>query len=210
MPKPLPATLEHVSRLEDSIDRFVASVGVEFNKLYDLQAHGAAEFRAFCEEMRLDREESRRERREMNRKWGDLANRLGTLVEDLVFPSLPRVLRETLGQDFDSIYARVWHRLPDGRSKEFDAYALSAGLAVVNSTKATLRSSEVDRMPDEIAAFREFVPAQAHLPVVGVLSTLALDPSVLNYAERMGFLVLSVGEQLMEVKNRPGFVPKRW
>ena len=31
MPKPLPATQEHVYRLEESIDRFVADVGVEFN-----------------------------------------------------------------------------------------------------------------------------------------------------------------------------------
>ena len=81
---------------------------------------------------------------------------------------------------------------------------------MVNSTKATLRSADVDRMVDEIAAFREFVPAQAHLPVVGILATLSVHESVLNYAERMGFLVLAVGDQVLEVKNRPGFVPKRW
>ena len=203
MPKPLPATQEHVYRLEESIDRFVADVGVEFNKLYNLQTRAEAEMRDYKEEYRA-------ERREMNRQWGELANKLGTMVEDLVYPSLRRVLFETFGQDFDSIFARIWHRLPDGRSKEFDAYAISADLAVVNSTKATLRSTDVDRMVDEIAAFREFVPAQAHLPVVGILATLSMHESVLNYAERMGFLVLAVGDQVMEVKNRPGFVPKRW
>ena len=203
MPKPLPATQEHVYRLEASIDRFVADVGVEFNKLYNLQTRNEAEMRAY-------KEESRAERREMNRQWGELANKLGTMVEDLVYPSLQRVLRETFGHDFDSIFARIWHRLPDGRSKEFDAYAISADLAVVNSTKATLRSADVDRMVDEIAAFREFVPAQAHLPVVGILATPSVHESVLNYAERMGFLVLAVGDQVLEVKNRAGFVPKRW
>lgn len=30
------------------------------------------------------------------------------------------------------------------------------------------------------------------------------------YAERQGFPVLAVGDELMEVKNRPDFEPKRW
>ena len=34
--------------------------------------------------------------------------------------------------------------------------------------------------------------------------------SVLNYAEKLGFLVLAVGVEPLEVKNRPGFEPKRW
>jgi len=203
MPKPLPATQEHVYRLEESIDRFVADVGVEFNKLYNLQTRNEAEMRAY-------KEENRAERREMNRKWGDLANKLGTMVEDLVYPSLPRVLQETFGQDFDSIFARVRVRQPDGWMKEFDAYAICEDLAALNSTKATLRSADVDRLVDDIAAFRKLLPAHAHLPVVGILATLSVDESVLNYAERMGFLVLAVGDQVMEVKNRPGFVPKRW
>ena len=33
MPTPLPATQERVDRLEESINRFVASVGVEFNSV---------------------------------------------------------------------------------------------------------------------------------------------------------------------------------
>ena len=203
MPRPLPATQEHVYRLEESIDRFVKDVGIEFNKLYNLQTRTEIELHDY-------KEENRAERREMNRKWGDLANKLGTMVEDLVYPSLPRVLSETFDQEFDSIYARIWHRLPDGRRKEFDAYALAPELVVVNSTKATLRSADVDGMVEEIAAFREFVPTQAHLPVVGLLATLSVEESVLNYAQRMGFLVLAVGDQVMEIKNRPGFEPKRW
>ncbi len=164
----------------------------------------------FKDEMQSFKAESVAERREMNRKWGDLANKLGTMVEDLVYPSLPRILRETLGREFDSIQARVRLRRPDGRVREFDAYAIASDLAAVNSTKATLRSADVDHMVDEIAAFREFLPERARLPVVGILATLAVDESVLNYAERLGFLVLAVGDQVMEVKNRPGFEPKRW
>ena len=37
-----------------------------------------------------DREEAARERREMNKRWGELANKMGTVVEDIVAPSIRR------------------------------------------------------------------------------------------------------------------------
>jgi hypothetical protein len=37
-----------------------------------------------------------------------------------------------------------------------------------------------------------------------------VQESVLSYAENQGPLVLAVGDEVMEVKNRPGFEPNRW
>jgi hypothetical protein len=204
------AVVERVDRLEDSIDRFIVSVGIEFNKLYNSQMRTEAELRAFKDEMRADRDEAREERRAMNRKWGELANKLGTLVEDLVYPNLARVIKETLRREVERSYLRPKHRFPDGRVREFDAIAVTADLVCLNSTKSTLRSADVDRFPEEIAAFREFFPEYRHLPLIGILASLTVDESVLAYAERQGFLVLAAGDELMEVKNRPGFEPKRW
>ena len=42
---PMPAVEERVDRLEEAIDRFVANVGVEFNKLYNSQMRTEAELR---------------------------------------------------------------------------------------------------------------------------------------------------------------------
>jgi hypothetical protein len=217
MPSTAPVTHERVDRLEESIDRFVTNVGIEFNKLYNSQMRTEAELRAFKEEMREFKDEmsefkdeTQRDRREMNRKWGDLANKLGTMVEDLVYPSLARVVRESLDQEVLDLAIRRKRRLSDGRVQEFDAIALTPDLVCLNSTKATLRSADVAAFVEEIATFREFFPEYHGLPVVGILSTLAVDESVLNYAERIGFLVTAVGDEVMEIKNRPGFEPKRW
>jgi hypothetical protein len=234
----MPAVEERVDRLEEAIDRFVANVGVEFNKLYNSQMRTEAELREFKEEMRLYREDTQafkdemrtfkdemgsfkdemggfkdemhEDRREMNRKWGDLANKLGSMVEDLVYPSLPRVIQEMVGQEPDRVAIRVKQRGPDGRRKEFDAYAVTEGLVFLNSTKATLRSADIDAFVSEIATFRDYFPEYRDLPLVGILATLSVDESVLSYAEKQGFLVLAVGDEVMEVKNRPGFEPKRW
>jgi len=208
---------ERVDRLEDLVRDFVISVGIEFNKLYNSQMRTEAELRAFKEEMRdfkdemrAFKEESRRENREMNRRWGELANKLGTLVEDLVAPSLPRIIQETLGREVKELSLRHKRKLPDGRVQEFDAIAVTDDLVCLNSTKSTLRSADVDKFVGEIPVFREFFPEYQNTPIVGILASLAVEESVLNYAEKTGFLVLATGDQVMEVKNRPDFEPKRW
>ena len=204
------AVIERVDRLEDIVADFVTSVGIEFNKLYNSQMRTEAEMRAFKEEMRVFKEETVKDRRGMNRKWGDLSNKLGTMVEDLVAPSIGRIVRETLDQDVVDLSIRRKRKLADGRTREFDAIAVTPQLVCLNSTKATLRSADADAFVDEIDKFRAFFPELRALPVVGMLATLAVDESVLNYAERLGFLVLAIGDEVMEVKNRSGFEPKRW
>jgi hypothetical protein len=239
------AVSERVDRLEEALQGFIASVGIEFNKLYNSQMRTEAEMRAFKDEMRAFKDEMgdfkdemgdfkdemgdfkdemrafkdemsafkdevRQQNREMNRKWGDLSNKLGTMVEDLVAPSLPRIIENRLGQTVLDIMQRRKRRLTDGRVREFDVVAVTSSFVGLNSTKATLRSADVDGFVAEIAAFREFFPEYAALPLIGILASLAVDGSVLGYAERQGFLVLAVGDELMEIKNRPDFEPKRW
>jgi len=248
----MPAVETRVDRLEEAVDRFIANVGVEFNKLYNSQLRTESELRelkdemrlyredtqafkdemrlyredtqAFKDEMRLYREdtqafkdemrtfkdETRNDRREMNRKWGDLSNKLGTMVEDLVYPSLARVVGEVFQREVVDLSIRRRRRGPEGQIKEFDAIALTEELVCLNSTKAALRIGDVDAFVADLATFRAYFPEHRSLPLVGILATLAVEESVLSYAERQGFLVLAVGDELMEVKNRPGFVPRRW
>ncbi|MGB5733544.1 MAG: hypothetical protein WBM40_03770 [Thiohalocapsa sp.] len=218
------AVIERVDRLEDVVKDFVTSVGIEFNKLYNSQMRTEAELRAFKDEMTAFKDEMaafkdemadfknelRAENREMNRKWGDLANKLGTIVEDLAAPSLPRIIHEIVAETVMDLMVRRKRRLSDGCVQEFDAIAITQTSIFLNSTKSTLRSTDVDQFVEEIGTFRVFFPEYDALPIVGVLASLSVDKSVLNYAEKRGFLVLAVGDQLMDVQNSPDFEPKRW
>jgi len=183
--------IDRVDRLEEVLEHFITSVGVEFNKLYHSQMRTEAELREFKEEMRRYREttqqdtqafkaemlafkeemrefkdemrefkeENREQTRKMNRQWGELSNKLGTLVEDLVYPSLSRIIQETLGREVLDLGPCRKRRLADGRVKEFDAVAVMADLIGLNSTKATLRSEDVDRFVEDIAASGNSFPS---------------------------------------------------
>jgi len=115
-----------------------------------------------------------------------------------------------VGQEPDRVAIRVKQRGPDGQPKEFDAYAVTEDLVFLNSTKATLRSADVDAFIAEIATLHDYLPEYRDLRLVGILATLAVEESVLSYAEKQVFLVFAVGDEIMEVKNRPGFEPRRW
>ena len=194
---------ERVDRLEEALRAFVTNVGIEFNKVYNLQMRTELELKEF-------KEDGQRQIREMNKKWGELANKMGTLVEDLVRPGLPRIVLEFFGQEVRDFMINRRKKLPDGRVHEYDAIAVTDERVVLNSTKSTLRSEYINQFAAEIEGFREVLPEYRDYPLIGVLATLSVQDDILKYAEKQGFLVLAVGDQIMEIVNHEGFEPRRW
>ena len=185
------------------LQSFITSVGIEFNKLYNSQMRTETELRAF-------KDESRQLNREMNMQWGAMAKKMGTMTEDLVAPSIPRIVREEFGLELESFGIRQRRRLPDGRTKEYDAVGATGDLVFVDSTKSTLDASDVNDFIKDILVFRDFFPEYREKKLIGILATLRVEENVLKHAEKHGLLVLAVGDQLLEVKNTKGFKPKEW
>ena len=210
-------TEERVDRLERIVEEFVASVGVEFNKLYNSQMRTEAELREFKEEMRdfkdemrNFKEENRLQIRQMNIRWGEIAKKLGTITEDLVAPSIPRIIQEEFGLEVADLMIRRKRKLADGRIKEYDAIAVAGEYVFVDSTKSTLDGDGVKEFVKDIQEFRGFFPEYAENKIVGILASLFVEEGTLAYAGKMGFVVIAVGDNLMEVKNPKGFKPKEW
>ena len=194
---------DRVDRLERVLEEFVTNVGIEFNKVYNSQMRTEAELREFKDEMR-------QQNREMNIKWGELANKMGTMAEDLVAPSLPRIVKEEFGLEVTDLTIRRKRKLKDGSSREYDALTIANGYVFLNSTKSTLRPSDVERLIEEIKEFRDVFPEYKKHKIIGILASLYVDESIIKRAEKVGFLALAVGDQLMEVRNTKGFKPKEW
>lgn len=197
-----------VDRLEKALEDFIFNVGIEYNKLINSQMRTEKELRDFKDEMKDFKDEAREINRDMNRKWGEMANKLGTITEDLVAPSLPRIVREEFDLEVTDLMVRRKKKLKDGRVKEYDAIAAAGGYVFVNSTKSSLKNIDADRFIEDLQEFREFFSEFSDYKLIGVLASLSVEESFIRYAENKGFLVLSVGDQLMEVKNTKGFKPK--
>jgi hypothetical protein len=159
-------------------------------------------------------ERSDRDRRNLNKQLGEIANKQGRMAEDLVAPSVCRILREVLGLSEDDICVanvRVRRRHPHGKTiREFDVIAECNEYVLVNETKSRLSPADVDHVIETIGEVREYFPDYRERRLIGSVATLYIDQSLVTYASKKGVLVLAVGDELMDVMNPKGFKPKEY
>lgn len=146
------------------------------------------------------------------KQWGELANKMGTLVEDIVAPGLPGIFRSLFGvKKLEMSAQRVerGHRSVLGRSREFDYVAMGGGILLVNETKSTLRPSDLTPFLEALDEIREYFPEAADCEVVGCLASMTIAPSLVTAGERHGLLMLGLATGL-RILNSPGFKPRRY
>jgi hypothetical protein len=195
-----------------SLEEMMADLMATVENTSRIAAQTSIEMKDFKDEMRIFRDESRSERRNFNKQLGEIANKQGRMTEDLVAPSICRILQEVV--DCPSSYGcglvvRIRKVNPKDRSrtKEFDAIAECGDYVLVNETKSSLASVDIDKLMDTIAIVREYFPEYKDRKIIGSLATLYVDESLVKYASRKGIIVLAVGEELMDIVNEPGFKP---
>ncbi|MBP8110311.1 MAG: hypothetical protein KAZ38_22020 [Caldilineaceae bacterium] len=200
-------------RAQTQTQRQVDQTSFEMRLFKDEMRTFKDEMRDFKDEMRTFKEEMRQESREMNRRWGELANKMGTLAEDLVAPSIPRIARTVLGcadEQIDSIAVRVRRRAQTdaSRRQEFDVVAACGPYLLVNETKSNLNVGHIKTFVTLLPTVRDYFPEYADRQVIGAIASLYVDDSLRRHAEKQGLIVLGFGEDVMDVLNSPGFVPK--
>jgi hypothetical protein len=192
---------EEMGEFKDEMSEFKDEMG-------EAAARSEREMREFKEEMRLFRDQ-------LNKKWGELSNKLGTMVEDLVAPSVPRILRETVGCPDDQLevmHVRTVKRSPldRGRVQEFDVVAACGEYALINETKSSLSPEKISEFVALLGCVREFFPEFADKKVIGAIGSLYVDASLVACGERAGLIVLGFGDDVMQVLNSEGFKPKEF
>ena len=153
------------------------------------------------------RAEAARDRKAMNRRWGELANKMGTVVQDIVAPSLRRIARDELGcgdeRSFSVTMSRVRSDDPHCR-REFDALYVGTQAVLLNETKSTALSEYAKEFVEFLKSgeFGLYFPEYRELPLVAVFSSLRLPDDVITYLTRNGIYAVSMGEETMQVRNR--------
>ena len=167
------------------------------------------------EDLRASQDRMERDHRDLNKQLGEIANKQGRMTEDLVAPSICRILQEVLGlpeghECNQAERVRRFHPHVKGLRKEFDVIAECDGYVLLNETKSSLKPSDIPELKDTIREFREYFPEYADRKIIGSLATLNVDDSLVKYASREGVLILAVGNELMDVMNEPGFKPSEF
>src|SRR5438128_8247281 len=94
----------------------------------------------FIQQTNQDISEMRQWRLQAQKHWGEIANKLGSFVEDIVAPNIPRIGEQILGVNGkpEEVMAaprvRIWHPKDPSKMREFDyVYATRRGWIIVES-----------------------------------------------------------------------------
>ena len=149
-------------------------------------------------------QEREKERREMNKKWGELANKMGTLVEDIVAPNIRRVAQELFGindiVEF-SVRRTIYHPTDKSRLKDFDALLIGADAVVLNETKSTVRQSYIEEFIAFIPTVFEYLPEHKGKKVIPVFSSLYIPEHFVRYLTANKIYAMAMGDETMEILN---------
>ena len=165
------------------------------------------EARATVAEIRQDIAEMRQWRIESQKRWGEIAQKMGTFVEDIVVPNIPRLGREifALGGDEDLLFsgprARVRHPTDLSKVREFDyIYATRRGWIVVESRNSP-KLHDIDQFRELLADVRSYFPQYAPLPLHPIFASLYVPEHVVKYCTRHSIYALGMGPETMQLLN---------
>ena len=144
--------------------------------------------------------------RRMKKAWGDLANKMGTIVEDVVLPNIPRLAITEFGfSEVEDLMPRVQRTSRHGEKRwtEYDVVCAGPGKVVVVEVKSTPTLDKIREVPERLAAFFDFFPEYKGRELIGVFASWSIDPRLHAAIREAGLYGIAMGEDTMEVVVRP-------
>lgn len=155
--------------------------------------------------MEKDRNESQQMRKDLNKKWGELSNKLGTIIEDFVAPNIPTIaktyfgLEELLKLEVRSI---VKHK-NFAQRREFDVIAIYENHVIFNFTRSNARTEYakefVKQLEDQI--LWDYFPELRGKNLIPVFSSLSIQENVIAYLTKQKVYAMTNKGETMDLVN---------
>ncbi|MBF0469706.1 MAG: hypothetical protein HQK61_12610 [Desulfamplus sp.] len=161
------------------------------------------EMSQFKDEMKQFKAESQADRKSMNKRWGELANKMGTIVEDIVAPGLKGVSREFFQvQDFDFFAVRLRKLNSEGTvRKEFDVVAETKDLVFIVETKATPRTEYISEFIRSIPELKSWFPIIGKKKLIPVFASLYLSEDNITFLTKNNIFAMATKDDSMTIYN---------
>ncbi len=162
------------------------------------------EMKEFKNEMKEFKNEMKGFKKEMDKRWGDLSNKMGTLVEDMVVPNISWITREYFGdENFDFFAVRVEKRnmRNPGQKKEFDVIAVSDKNFFVNETKSNPRPEYPGEFADKLRQIQDYFPESEGKNIIPIFSSLYIPENIKKRLTRLGIYAMGMREGTMDLLN---------
>ena len=161
------------------------------------------EMKDFKDEMKVYKIDSEADRKSMNQKWGELANKMGTIVEDIVAPGLKGVARKYFQvEDFDFFAVRLRKLNTEETSRrEFDVVAETKNLIFIIETKATPRTEYISDFIKLIPELKYWFPVIEEKTLIPIFASLYLSEDTISYLTNNNIMAMATRDDSMDMYN---------
>lgn len=190
-----------LDRLEEALIRLAEEHEKTERSIRSLRS----EMSAFKDEMSAFKDEVRCDQRAMNKRWGEIANKMGTIVEDIIYPSARRIAREHFGapEEMEFEAQRILRRRAPGDRREFDGVLAWEGHVLLLEAKATVKLEYLMAFDAFVRAgeFFGYFPEYAGRRLIPVFAALSLEQGEVDWLSERRLYALAMGEDAMELLN---------
>ncbi len=206
---------EKTESLESILSRFIISTNTALTRLeHDTNTaltrleREMREFKnemsAFKDEMSAFKKDAEADRKQMNKRWGELANKMGTIVEDIVAPNIPRIAKQYFkieSLEFFAIRVNKINTKDKSKRKEFDVIAISDGYFIINETKATPRMEYIKEFIDFLPEIKDYFPEMGNRRLIPIFSSLSIPENMENYLTNNRVYAMAMTDDTMDLLN---------
>ncbi|MFN3638158.1 MAG: hypothetical protein ACK4XY_06805 [Chloroherpetonaceae bacterium] len=193
---------EEMRAFKDELQRDTQALKAEMRAFKEEMHEFKKEMKEFKDEMNAFKDRVELNIKENNKQWGALANKLGTIVEDLIYPASRPVIQSVFGVTLQHLSMRVIRRKENLR-EEFDVVACSEKQVFLIEVKSKPRfdylSDFVDR---KIDVFRQLFPEYASLTLVPIFASISIPDDFVQTATNRRVFVMAYREwEYMDILN---------
>jgi hypothetical protein len=152
--------------------------------------------------------ETDRKLKELGKQIGGLGNKFGAFAEGLAFSSIARILRADFGMEAITPRFAVEK---GGEGEEYDVLAYSNGetnKGMIVEVKSSLDLATIKQMKRKMENLFRWMPEHRGKEFQGMVAYVEGSAAARQAVLAQGWHLVHVGEDLFELKNPPGFVPK--
>jgi hypothetical protein len=142
----------------------------------------------------------------MKKAWGDLANKMGTIAEDIVAPNIPRLALEAFAfGEVEDLMVRVQRvsRRGERRRREWDVVCSGPDKVIMVDVKSTPTRDKILEVPERIAEFFDFFPEYEGRELIGIFASWSIASDLLPVVSEAGLYGIAMGEDNMDIVARP-------
>lgn len=161
------------------------------------------EMKEFKDEMKEFKTGAEKDRRNMNKQWGELTNKMGTIVEDIISPAVRPVIQKYFKEDIiDFSVNRKKNNKELNLKGEFDVIAVTNTSVYLVEVKSTPRATYLSDFNDNIEKFKKLFPEFRNLKLIPVFASLRFEEDFIEKINEYSFYAMAYKEwEYMDILN---------